>query len=161
MNKDIKDYLHLYLGCMVQHPALSNPRELTASWMVSLIDKGIEVKPILRPLSDMTEEECLRLCEFTSPTIFGDFRYKKWKVIKEREWDETQKNYAVKREGDEHSFTIDCIDGDIFLWCDDEYIDAPYMNFNYRFELLKMEFDLFGLIDEGLAIDKTKLLTNK
>jgi hypothetical protein len=54
----LKDVIHFYLGCRVVHPALKNNRVLTAVWMQSLLDKGIDVKLILRRLSDMTEEEC-------------------------------------------------------------------------------------------------------
>lgn len=54
---EIKDYLYLYVGQKAIHPALKNERELTGSWIESLIVKGIAVKPILRPLYDMTETE--------------------------------------------------------------------------------------------------------
>jgi hypothetical protein len=171
--KQIKDYLQLYLGCDCSVQGEEEVKKITGIsyddtqriWWAyfenqengyAIID---DVAPILRPLSDMTEDEALKLCSIVSPTIFGDFRYKKWIVTKEREWDSTQKNYTVKREGDDHSFEVDCLDGDILLWEDNKMIDSPYMDFNYRFEYLKMGFDIFGLIESGLAIDATKLKT--
>lgn len=165
---EIKDYQHLFLGSEVK--ALDGG---TMMYYLCGIDRdGTPIfktqqggyvtylsnwKLVLRPLSDMTEEEALKICSIVSPTIFGDYRYKKWTVSKDRDWDYSQKYYDVKREGDSHSFTVDCIDGDVLLYDDNTYIDAPFMNFNYKFEYLKMHFDLFGLIDAGLAIDKTKI----
>ncbi len=184
--KKLEDYLHLYLGCEVQfvfetrseYPHLKH--DLRIGQMVGIkkngyakrveiiMDNGTfhdvafeEAKLVLRPLSDIKEEEVLKMCSIVSPTIFGDFRYNKWKVAIEREWDSAQKNYTVVREGDSHSFEVDCIDGDIFLWDEHQYIDAPYMNFNYKFEYLKKGFDIFGLIEAGLAVDKTTLTPNQ
>lgn len=169
--KKLEDYLHLYPGCELRSSTgsvrlMSVIAEIPpcTNWGIAVLNgnqsyttKLGDYKPVLRPLSDMKEEEVLKICSIVSPTIFGDFRYNKWKVTIEREWDSTQKNYTVVREGDSHSFEVDCIDGDIFLWEDHQYIDAPYMDFNYKFEYLKMGFDLFGLIDAGLAVDKTTL----
>jgi hypothetical protein len=118
MSKELKDYLHLYLGCEVK-------------WntnIVTLIDTdGINcnvfgeplfsksntsiknIKPILRPLSDMTEDE-----------------HKEWQ------------NIRFNRE-----FKLKPV-----------LTDAEYESFRY---LLSKHFDLFGLIEAGLAIDATTL----
>lgn len=112
--KKIEDYLHLYLGCEC---ICTNERDIQTltcvepvmkkAWMITGISYHIDVvKPILRPLSDMTEEE---------NTICNEF-------------------------------VIGCSANDNpnpMYW-------TP-LQFNY---LLKQHFDLFGLIDAGLAIKK-------
>jgi hypothetical protein len=86
MSKDIKDYLHLYLGC----ECINEEGKIGRF-------SGIDVcKLLLRPLSDMTQEE----------------------------------------------FRIDC------------NLINPVERFRFR---LSKGFDLFGLIDAGLALDATKL----
>lgn len=59
--KNIKDYLHLYLGCSYQWKdddgEWRRPELLTAYQLNSIRQSGREVKLILRKLSDMTEEE--------------------------------------------------------------------------------------------------------
>lgn len=64
MEKKIEDFLHLYFGCdceiavIVPGQELSWERDkLNIRWMHGCLNKLVEVKPILRPLSDMTEEE--------------------------------------------------------------------------------------------------------
>jgi hypothetical protein len=124
MSKDIKDYLHLYLGVYCQRMGqedVSNVYKLTGvsfddtqrQWWAYFENEedcyaAIEdVFPILRPLSDMTEEELL---------IGGPI---------------PQTN------------TFDVVG----KWSPDQFV-----------YLLSKGFDLFGLIEAGLAIDKTKLL---
>lgn len=123
--KDIKDYLHLYLGCdcmmtrnsyhAVHQLRLSSdtPFKLTGQLSDYFSDSKTmaECKPILRPLSDMTEEE-------------------------EKEYEATRvfvRATPVHQVGN-------------MQWTPE--------TFRY---LLKQGFDLFNLIPEGLAIDKTKL----
>lgn len=135
MSKEIKDYLHLYLGCWVlikppqdedrrvgQFIGFSDEHKLSARIKFrSNTPEGrvnlLFFKPILRPLSDMTEEE-----------------HQEWMNL--RGW--VHENFNGK-EGVENG--IHCGFGDGF--------SAAY--------LLKQGFDLFGLIESGLAIDKTKL----
>jgi hypothetical protein len=66
--KDIKDYLHLYFGCDVRITINieGNPviEKLTAKVLADEIECHIGIKPILRRLNDMTDEEkaeCKRL----------------------------------------------------------------------------------------------------
>ena len=124
MTKDIRDYLHLYLGCecfnhlrllgvegnaaYVSHPATGR--------MVKDINY---LKPILRPLSDMTEEE-LQECG----NLVVDFSDDESGLgLNEHKWQD---------------FTL-LLCAEQFHW------------------LIQRGFDLFGLIEAGLAIDKTKL----
>ena len=94
-----------------------------------------EIKPILRPLSDITEAEAKAVTEFTGS--YGDTpgqrTYKTWKnqfgkiVVS---WGQGLREKYVPQ---------------------DETIYKPEQ-FTY---LLKQGFDLFGLIESGLAINKT------
>lgn len=153
-NKDIKDYLHLYLG-----------RELFGTYLDASGSRGIltgvtnggheceiqffledginveeepewneahEVKLILRPLSDMTEEEGIEC----ATTFFHDCEGKDVKV---------EDNYGTKK----------------IIWrtASIHFPDVYYTPDITRY-LLSKGFDLFGLIDAGLAIDKTKLKVN-
>lgn len=130
MNKDIKDYLHLYLGCKVLLPDGSKDilDYVEIDQDIFWYSKGTDhddkpvspciedIKLILRPLSDMTEEE-LQEC--------GNMIY----------------DFSDDPELNNHQ------------WKDFEIGSAPEQ-FHW---LLSKHFDLFGLIDAGLAIDKTTL----
>jgi hypothetical protein len=125
---NLKDYLHLYLGCEVEFGLnLNNLRRGTFIGFVDYnrIDARIAfragpegrvnvflLKPILRPLSDLTEEEMKEVCRFTRDAQ----AYKEF-------------DSAVGKES---------INAEVALY------------------LLSKHFDLFGLIDAGLALDKTK-----
>lgn len=137
MAKDIKDYLHLYLGCDVQYPDTDRKLMVAKFTGFSRAD-GIEttykkkrkagkavgdylswkpnghhncdanhLKPILRKLSSITEEECDNLDWYYRGTNGG--------LIEHRAIDLTPEQVRY---------------------------------------LLSRGFDLFGLIDLGLAIEK-------
>lgn len=91
---------------------------------------GIVVLPILRPLSDMTEDDARVIYKF----YFGvDFEVREW----------MDENPALEWIGDE-----------------DEIYSSNISNFIGRQDvwryLLSCHFDLFGWIEKGLAIDATK-----
>jgi hypothetical protein len=119
--KNIKDYLHLYFGCACVRPdgkTILNVDGIFGTLVQHRENKQITYssasgcRPILRPLSSMTEEEKME-CD-------------------------TQ---IHKCEHQLHSSITD--------WA-------------YRIDwLLKHRFDLFNLIEEGLAIDVTKLQSNQ
>lgn len=148
---NIKDYLHLYLGC---ETAVRGSR-LTYTNNYAFIERldsenysfrWEDIKPILRPLSDMTKEEAIWMTElrhgkgcvgvkgdwaFDAPTRtviwsneFGGELQVAMKGIGTR--------YAPNRKG--------------ILYMPNQFL-----------YLLSKNFDLFGLIEAGLAIDKTKL----
>jgi hypothetical protein len=126
---NIKDYLHLYLGCRVR----IEEDEVATGILIGLVERDgyntehpcrvkierkgkhslyycfdyPEIKPILRPLSSMTEDE-------------------------KKELD------AIEKNGSSYP-TVAYALAPCFAW------------------LLSKHFDLFGLIDAGLAIDKTTL----
>lgn len=162
MDKKIEDYLHLYFGCEVFDSFKLDGKEYSQTiklsvsnfqWVCDCIVGGRH-RLILRPLSDMTEEEVLELCKTASPVIFGDYRFAKWEVERSPHeichWTVTNKNSI-------DYFNISSTDGDVDIYAKDGQPDPTNIDNNYRFWYLKKGFDLFGLIDAGLAIDKTKL----
>jgi hypothetical protein len=139
MEKNIKDYLHLYLGCecmmtkisyhAVHELILSQKRsfKLDGKLLQYFIEPTTkaEIKPILRPLSDMNDEE-FRWLEDETHFHPGGFNSHDNDVT--IEWKE-----EMIEEINEHGTP------EIFLF------------------LLSKHFDLFSLIEAGLAIDKTKI----
>ena len=59
MEKNIKDYLHLYLGCEVVYPSLNGDLKgiITHKLLSDIIVPHGLLKPLLRPLADMSGEE--------------------------------------------------------------------------------------------------------
>ncbi len=129
--KKIEDYLHLYVGADVAlavedfdyseklvgiHPVTEGVRYLTADRTGAIsYRKSENIKPLLRPLSDMTEEERYK-CQYNAQCFF------------------------LKETGP--------------LDTDSLSIEQAAIVTNY---LIKQGFDLFELIEAGLAMDKTKL----
>jgi hypothetical protein len=142
MSKNIKDYLHLYLGCDIFIPRPEPDRKddimrLTAE-KIFKYDLS-NVKLLLHPLPDMTEDEARWLCELKEGTIIGQVDVINIKTHK-----------------------VDFIDGEMDSgdgWCEmkDKEVLFKYMNAEQVRYLLSKHFDLFGLIEAGLAIDKTTL----
>jgi hypothetical protein len=161
MNKNIKDYLHLYLGCEMISSITGeegflhsvnmefkvcdpSKREKSAYTSVQIKDRAEvrfitpEWRLMLRPLSDITEEEAV---EVTKPiVVYGDI-----------------KNYRTYRNpfmriivswGESHIEKYSPTDEKCFI---------PEQ-FHY---LLSKHFDLFGLIESGLAIDKTTVTVHE
>lgn len=157
--RNIKDYLHLYLGCEVA----GYKDQVTRSKIVGFYSDTIilspheyatpagtftrpemrvninAVKPILRPLSDMTEDEGIEVCKFI--------------VVEKR-----QNQIDLQELTSSHIWYID---GEMWYGDGVSEVYDKYIKFNelsadqFRYMLSK-GFDLFGLIDAGLAIDKTK-----
>ena len=58
MEKNIKDYLHFYIGCEFSNGLDAKVRTVTFSNADTILGAKVgDFKLILRPLSDMTEEE--------------------------------------------------------------------------------------------------------
>jgi len=185
MEKNIKDYLHLYLGCECQkmgQPDASLIFKLTGIsyddtqniwWayfaateeMYAHID---DVFPILRPLSDMTEEEVRDIVnillrkpkenlkiEWTPDRSYVSVRYGQW--LPQTDYD---------KEGWESCDLAICISSDFTIYNHAYYKkgngtgvsnEPLYHQHDATKYLLSKHFDLFGLIEAGLAIDKTKI----
>jgi hypothetical protein len=162
---ELKDYLHYYLGCNVITTDDNEEAELvgvsddnahivhmgTGSYGTCSIEG---VKPILRRLEDMTEEEALhigKLAMFDRDMNYpdSDFKVEKtWAAI------EVPTTYSVRISNDwfEKEIRIGFNTGNI--WYANNEINERIFNqpviFHY---LLRQHFDLFGLIPVGLALD--------
>lgn len=135
---NIKDYLHLYLSCEIliepyeDQPAYIdtidgicvgesvNFKKASDYYFDDLND--FDIKPLLHPLSDMTDEEC---DEFGIASDGGEYLY--------------------------GCFEPDAVYGG---WMAHIEISSVSERLN---EMRKRGFDCDGLIEAGLAIDKTKL----
>lgn len=151
MEKKIEDYLHLYLGCEVEyqdrvgriysyyHPA--GEFKTDRVWVCSLEEVGNpemscsapanEVKPILRLISDMTNEE---FREWQ-----GNFLITTYDAICSPLPFKDRPKHVIVLENRLATNTLSFIEG-VFL--------------------LSKGFDLFGLIEAGLAIEKTKITSH-
>lgn len=168
MSKNIKDYLSLYLGCQVlvqgeerkgyltgvnnggheceiQYQLADNPHHLEEEPEFASAE---DVKMVLRPLSDMTEEEFTEAVmlhwgtsrDIIKKTISKIERLKEVKQI--TKYGTSIPYVAFDKEG-KHYMTAT--------------FSQNSMNPEQTLYLLSKHFDLFNLIPEGLAIDKTKI----
>lgn len=142
--KKIEDYLHLHLGCeivfeksnyyFVHNFGIHNGdvNILTASLLhcIKFHSEGLIYKIRLRPLSDMTEEEAIELAQIQKYNIPED--------------------EGVREE----LISIYSDDGELRLGT--HYLPISMYKDGLLW-LLKHGFDLFGQIDLGIAIDKTKI----
>lgn len=157
MEKNIKDYLPFYLGCEVMHRNEKGRLEAVSKRMnvwdgfISFGDFGSwyavnEIKPILRPLSDMTDEEA-KACYKINPYSKAEWLIQSVIVkenIKGYQPNIVQINWAGKEGSTGYASGTDYI---YF-----NKLSAEQFSF-----LLSKHFDLFGLIEAGLAIDTTTL----
>lgn len=132
MKKELKDYLPCFIGCEAMYGGYGDPERKVVILGVSLKDGvqfqfwdngEVDIDPsfdwfklLLRPLSDMTEEEAIE-CGNLDYDFSGEPDLNKW------------------------------------TWKDFDTLNSS-SQFQY---LLSKHFDLFGLIEAGLAIDKTTL----
>lgn len=141
MEKKIEDYLRLYIGCEIQAPSPDEEfvqckglltgihGEFEAEVQFYDINNNVDeepsycpydrIKPLLRPISDMTEDEMFEMSEITG-LLQNENLIKAW------------------------------VNGSAFS------LSIHKMPELFTF-LLKKGFDVFGLCEAGLAIDKTKL----
>lgn len=200
MNREIKEFLHLYLGCegiadmtlylkgkgkeydlsavpVIFDSINRNRAELTDGridqWVgltMQCGERGIlyydvfdrlvncythfihpqYFKPLLRPLSDMTEEEMKELLCLDFAPSDDVFR----NMVTEFKFDVNEPQRRTKR-GTGVGFSV-FKDGSHYMSGTLSFVDLNPHQFVY---LLKLGFDLFGLIEAGLAIDKSKLTT--
>jgi hypothetical protein len=159
ITKEIKDYIHHYIGCDVAYHFEGRGKlvgisasEVEKGKVIAIIDIGIvdfqewyveECKPILRKLSSMTEVEARDIAVI----MFGQPDSVKWRL-------ENKTNYLnVYRKHYHISFTIDLASGDVDIY-DEGGIQTTINHHFITKYLLSKGFDLFGLIDAGLAIEK-------
>lgn len=154
-DKKIEDYLHLYLRCEVKCPKLSgwiySQKRMTLTRHFWLHNWEKELIPILRPLSDMSEEEKLDLAKMHDNKI-------EWSIVDGKPTG--RENIGIKQimefEGD--MFLVREIENNLFGDEREGNIAASNIsNFELTRYFLSKHFDLFNLIPDGLAIDKTTL----
>jgi hypothetical protein len=155
MQKEIKDYLHLYLGCDTNYGLLEGIRDQYAYTIVSGKDtiRGNvwDIKPILRPLSDMTDSELIEFAKIHNSDIEW---YMQDGLCIGRENIGVQQHFYFD---DELFFTAEICNN---IFGQESEGDTQISNitpFETTRLLLSKHFDLFGLIEAGLAIDKTTL----
>lgn len=149
--KDIKPYLPLYLGCPV---ATAEERFNSPGLkLVGISDLGLQVrdeaiklsyyvnphdcKLVLRRLSDMSEEEAIELCKLQTPE-------KRWPDIDVHDVSHCDIHFT---DGSKWY-------GDGVEELNDLHVHFDGLNANQFAYLLSRSFDLFNLIDSGLAIDQ-------
>jgi hypothetical protein len=137
--KQLKNYLPLYFGCDVQRKERSKSRKLTPSLLSGLLEDETGncygYRPVLRPLADMTKTEAIDVAGLSEwEGHFND-------VKAERNMFD---DIVVSWQGACESREVFNATGEVF-YCSEQFI-----------WLLANRFDLFGLIEDGLAIDKTK-----
>lgn len=142
--KDIKEYLHLYLGCQCEHTCWddagddmpgSKKTRRTGELDLSILEDIDWFRPklLLRPLSDMTEEEFEQFRTITGyPNHNATFEGADGVHIKYRYGKKSTVN------GFKTSININSIRPDMLKY------------------LLSRGFDLFNLVSDGLAINKTE-----
>lgn len=183
MEKKLSDYLHLYLGCEVsvqgeerkgyltgvtnggveceiQYQLVDNPHHLEEEPEFSPIE---DVKPALRPLSSMTEEEIYEVVgimlgkkveflviEITDDKEFIIARYKDEKSELPG-YDRIQMELHISNIG--NAFRVDnCWN---YIKNGNTGVTHEILHNSHEITryLLSKHFDLFGLIESGLAIN--------
>ena len=149
--KQFSEVAHLYIGCEVEFGFEGRKKigKLVGKvepfgWQVFYPSKvlvpyhnvkGKLFKPLLRPLSDMTEEEAVELAKLSEyEPDFNDVKIERNKY----------NDIIVSWQGNNESREVFNSTGELF-YCAEQFV-----------YLLSRSFDLFGLIESGQAIDKTK-----
>lgn len=156
MEKEIQNYLYLYLGCecKIENPTINSITKILGGFddegEYKILYKNEQytdavewhsisrIKPILRPLSDMQIKEAAEYADFYQNSPIPD---------------ECTIEVKPKEKWVHISITSPSGDSGISLFPGNpngERVEA----FRY---LLSKHFDIFGLIEAGLAIDKTKI----
>lgn len=163
--KNIEDYFHFYYGCECEFVLTESKKVLIQELLGIALDYYFldvykkknpiydSIKPILRPLSSMTEEEAIYLANLIQ--YDGDSFI--WKV---RLKDELQIVIDGVRNSDYRTVTI-AYDWKFSVCDTDEYGNGysgenPHETTRY---LLSKSFDLFGLIESGLAIESPQTIS--
>lgn len=196
MSKQLKDYLHLYLGCeciigdkkgkltaMQSKPfdqAVFRSDEDSRMGHLVSVDK---IKPILRPLSDMTDKEWLHIFSLARGIVIQDDSI--YKIEKHSNNEvcirislaqfllscqehhnadvRVPKGVSFRLKYFYTSNSLEVTEVGIneakneFTPMTDEWDNFCFNQSEIFIYLLSKHFDLFGLIEAGLAIDKTKV----
>ncbi len=184
MEKNIRDYIHHYLGCECKTSGGKYGRLVSVGESGSIIvyhnddPRGFFImsaalKPILRKLSDMTEEEAKTVLQKllgTADIIFSKVN-DTWAACEndpnedEEDWlsgDPVERIYFAEEADYDNVLSISRANKSLAHGTDEEMrffvemkVQSQYIN-----ELRKMGFDCDGLIKHGLAIDRSTLKEN-
>lgn len=136
MKKKLEDYLHLYLGCPMDIGGyLTLERIMGIKQGIGMVD----MKMVLRPLSDMTEEEKTALLKINLSIITHRIEFGENYI--------SQNAFGFKGAAEHCAFKS-------YVF---EFNKMDSKEFHF---LLSKHFDLFSLIPEGLAIDASKSPVN-
>ena len=164
IEKKIEDYYKFYIGCDIVTDDGDNGY-LTGihgeyGGEIQLIENGnvlewptyhISFKLAIRPISDMTEKERSDIWDIIFQKRFINKYSGRTVFIEKSDNNKIPRwvmNSGVERLGIQ-------FDGDI--WADSDLRKWDFNTHEITRYLLSRSFDLFGLIDAGLAIDKTKI----
>jgi hypothetical protein len=174
--KKIADYLHLYLGCDClysdNHFLKGERFVLTSGNLFWAISATQDFKPILRPLSDMTEEDFYSFFPQETQTDilikgkvdrlwcagFYDKKEYQERVDEDLPVDSESLLYDLEEADHDNVFSTTKA-GDLAYGTSDEmryFTDVPTLA-AWHTHLRKREINIDGLIKAGLAIDKSKL----
>lgn len=152
----LQDYLHYYLGCNMTHK-----NNLGASYILHFDVLQIAIShgdmPVLRRLNDMTELEAIRigrLCFFDRDNGYPDSDFKARKVGISTE---TPSVYEVSISNDWYDEVIKIGFNTGNIWRCNGSRERLYNQPSVFHYLLTQHFDLFNLIDNGLAVDAKTL----
>ncbi len=168
MSKKGQDYFHLYLGCWVridEHGHFKLKAVDTANNMFGVLNgnpNGINInwykmsdthKLILRPLSNMTEEEARKICEIINEPFVNYY------VFGERI--SITLNTTINGDNRDRDLWI-FYDGKLEIYSNDGkwggvQNDNIWNMYELVIYLMKQGFDIFNLIPEKLAVDKTTI----
>lgn len=155
---------YLPYGVMLGSPAYRNGRISKIRLEGRHLGKnGLEdlrfYKPILRPLSDITGEDLISLFDIAYKQVYGDID-KDLDNFHFHGWDgELNFGLTVMDEMFEYGFSMDFEDSKDFRLsyrnkdslCENSTMKIDKLELFSK--LFEMNFDIFGLIDQGLAID--------
>lgn len=139
--KELKDYLMLYIGAKLERGGTVTHALLDAADKSSF-NAYTDFKPILWPLSSMTDEQIKDLIKYEK--CISQYEYVKF----ERIWFNNiltgiRIDYGImEADGVYHrcwDLEFSAMNADDFAWC------------------LKNHFDIFQLIESGLALDATEI----
>lgn len=158
--RKLKDYLHYYMGATYwTNNSQGEVNKVTLQYIYPMIDQAKNVQLHLRRLEDMTQEEMIRLIQVMVPDEMEDKPTDDEYILNLFHNDGGNLVNSDVSIGAEYN--VRCYEGQLTIKkcgtiCaydetgdEQELVNAPRA---YHY-LLQQHFDLFGLIDAGLAID--------
>jgi hypothetical protein len=164
MEKNIKDYLHLYIGCNVQWNKARGFTLTKVNWLFNEFEidqdesgytetfneKTVhEIKPILRPLSDMTGEVLTEIFDVCYRCVYSSERDFPVETVS------TGFEMGMKAFDGKYNYGLTVNVTGILFSVDGKFLTVPV--FDVTRILLREGYDLFDLLDAGLAINKSSI----